>query len=54
MPDARDRLTETELEEIEALAREHEAETYRGPLLALVEVPTFEESAERYLEEDSH
>ena len=37
MPDARERLTETDLEAIEALARENESETYRGPLLALVD-----------------
>ena len=29
-------LTEAELAEIERLARENNAETYRGPLLALV------------------
>ena len=28
-------LTETELEEIESIARQNAAETYRGPLLAL-------------------
>ncbi len=37
MTDARERLSETDLEAIEALARENEAETYRGPLLALVD-----------------
>ncbi len=37
MPDARERLTETELEEIERMARENAGEPYRGPLLALVE-----------------
>ena len=31
------RLTESELEEIERMAREDPAETYRGPLLALVD-----------------
>ena len=31
------RLTETELEEIERMARENKFETYRGPLLALVD-----------------
>ena len=36
MPDSAGRLTETELEEIECVARENAAETYRGPLLALV------------------
>jgi hypothetical protein len=36
MPDARSRLTETELEEIERMARENAGEPYRGPLLALV------------------
>ncbi len=36
MTDARDRLTESDLEAIEALARENESETYRGPLLVLV------------------
>ena len=30
-------LTETELEEIESMARENAGEPYRGPLLALVE-----------------
>ena len=29
--------TETDLEEIEHMARENAAETYRGPLLALVD-----------------
>ncbi len=33
----RGRLTEGELAEIERIARESAAETYRGPLLALVE-----------------
>ena len=37
MADTRERLTETELEAIEALARENESETYREPLLALVD-----------------
>ncbi len=32
----RDRLTESELAEIERLARENAGEPYRGPLLALV------------------
>ena len=36
MTDPRERLTETDLETIEALAREDASETYRGPLLALV------------------
>ena len=36
MPDALSRLTETELEEIERMARENSGEPYRGPLLALV------------------
>jgi hypothetical protein len=37
-------LTEADLDEIEALARENESETYRGPLLALVdEVRRFRE-----------
>ncbi len=35
-PDARERLTETDLEVIERLARENAGEPYRGPLLALV------------------
>ena len=35
--DARERITEADLEEIERLARENESETYRGPLLALVD-----------------
>ena len=30
-------LTEPDLEAIESLARENESETYRGPLLALVD-----------------
>jgi len=37
MPDSVGRLTETELEEIEVIARENAAETYRGVLLALVD-----------------
>ena len=37
MTDARGRLTETDLETIEALARENESENFRGPLLALVD-----------------
>ena len=37
MTDARERLTEAEVEAIETLARENESETYRGPLLALVD-----------------
>ena len=37
MPDTRDRLTEADLEAIEALARKDSAENFRGPLLALVE-----------------
>ncbi len=37
MTDARERLTGADLEEIEALARANESETYRGPLLALVD-----------------
>ena len=36
MPESRSRLTETELEEIERMARENAGEPYRGPLLALV------------------
>ena len=36
MPDARDPLTEPDLDEIEELARANESETYRGALLALV------------------
>ena len=36
MPDARGRLTEHELEEIERMARENAGEPCRGPLLALV------------------
>ena len=32
------RLTETDLDEIERLSKSNAAETYRGPLLALVEV----------------
>ena len=36
MPDARGRLTEHELEEIERMARENAGESCRGPLLALV------------------
>ena len=30
-------LSESDLDEIEALARENESETYRGPLLVLVD-----------------
>ncbi len=37
MPDAAGHLTETELEEIERMARENAGEPYRGPLLALVD-----------------
>ena len=37
MSDSRSRLTETELEEIESMARESAGEPYRGPLLALVD-----------------
>ena len=37
MRDSADRLTETELEEIEHMARENAGEPYRGPLLALVD-----------------
>ena len=37
MPDARDRLTESDLEQIEALAHKDSAENFRGPLLALVD-----------------
>jgi hypothetical protein len=37
MSDSRSRLTETDLEEIEHLARENRSETYRGALLALVD-----------------
>ena len=37
MRDSANRLTETELEEIEHMARENKSETYRGPLLALVD-----------------
>ena len=37
MPNTRERLTERELEAIEALARENAGEPYRGPLLALVD-----------------
>ena len=37
MPDPRPQLTEADLNEIEALAKENESETYRGPLLALVD-----------------
>ncbi len=37
MPDARGSLAEAELAEIEHLARENASETYRGPLLALVD-----------------
>ena len=37
MPDARERLTEPDLDEIEELATANEAEPYRGPLLALVD-----------------
>jgi len=37
MPDPRPKLTESDLNEIEALARANESETYRGPLLALVD-----------------
>lgn len=37
MPDAARRLTEADLEEIERLAATNAAETYRGPLLALVD-----------------
>ena len=37
MPDARERLTEPDLDEIERMARENAGEPYRGPLLALVE-----------------
>ena len=33
----RGRLTETDLEEIEHMARENAGEPYRGPLLALVD-----------------
>ncbi len=33
----RGRLTETDLEEIERMARENAGEPYRGPLLALVD-----------------
>ena len=36
MPDARKRLAEHELMEIERMARENAGEPYRGPLLALV------------------
>ena len=35
MTDARERLTEHELEEIERMARENAGEPYRGPVLAL-------------------
>jgi len=35
MPDHRPKPTEADLNAIEALARENESETYRGPLLAL-------------------
>ena len=37
MTDAKKRFARTKLEAIEALARENESETYRGPLLALVD-----------------
>ncbi|MCH7643398.1 MAG: hypothetical protein IH974_01060 [Myxococcales bacterium] len=37
MPDSVGRLTEAELAQIERLARENAAETYRGALLALVD-----------------
>ena len=37
MPDSRSRLTESDLEEIEHMSREKASETYRGPLLALVD-----------------
>jgi len=37
MLDTERRLTESDLAEIEHLARENESETYRGPLLALVD-----------------
>ncbi len=37
MSDARDRLTESDLEQIEALAHKDSAENFRGPLLALVD-----------------
>ncbi len=36
MPDIQGQLTESELEEIERMARENAGEPYRGPLLALV------------------
>ena len=37
MPDAAGRLIESDLEEIARLAKTNAAETYRGPLLALVD-----------------
>ncbi len=37
MTDTRGRLTEADLKEIERMARENKSETYRGPLLALVD-----------------
>ena len=37
LADTRPHLTEPDLDEIEELARANESETYRGPLLALVE-----------------
>ena len=37
VPESVGRLTEADLEEIARLARENEAETHRGPLLALVD-----------------
>ena len=36
MPESRIRLTETDLSEIERMARDSAGEPYRGPLLALV------------------
>ena len=37
LTDAEPHLTEPDLDEIEELARANESETYRGPLLALVD-----------------